>query len=49
MKRLNERVVLVNDADINRQAQYVLYWMQMYKRTSHNHALTFAIRKANET
>ena len=48
MKRINERVVLANEADTNRQARYVLYWMQMYKRTSHNHALTFAIRKANE-
>lgn len=48
MKRINERVVLANEADANPSARYVLYWMQMYKRTSHNHALTFAIRKANE-
>ena len=48
MKRINERVVRLNDVDENKSARYVLYWMQMYKRTSHNHALTFAIRKANE-
>lgn len=48
MKRINERVVQLNDAEINGKARYVLYWMQMFKRTSHNHALIFAIRKANE-
>src|SRR5438552_14013053 len=47
MRRINERVVQLNDAETNDNARYVLYWMQMYKRTSHNHALTFAIRKAN--
>lgn len=48
MHRINERVVQLNDESINKNARYVLYWMQMYKRTTHNHALTFAIRKANE-
>lgn len=48
MKRINERVVLLNDGETNKNARYVMYWMQMYKRASHNHALTFAIRKANE-
>ena len=48
MRRINERVVELNDAETNTNARYVLYWMQMYKRASHNHALTFAIRKANE-
>ena len=46
--RINERVVQLNDAGPNVKARYVLYWMQMFKRTSYNHALTFAIRKANE-
>src|SRR5688572_25545760 len=46
--RINERVVQLNDEKINKNARYVLYWMQMFKRTSHNHALTWAIRKANE-
>lgn len=48
MLRINERVVQLNDAETRPAARYVLYWMQMYKRTSYNHALTFAIRKANE-
>ncbi len=46
--RINERVIQLNDRPINENAQYVLYWMQMFKRTSHNHALIHAIRKANE-
>ncbi len=46
--RINERVVQLNDKRINENGRYVLYWMQMFKRTSHNHALIFAIRKANE-
>ena len=48
MLRINERVVQLNDGEVNKNARYVLYWMQMYKRSSYNHALTFAIRKANE-
>jgi deoxyribodipyrimidine photo-lyase len=46
--RVNERVVQLNRADTNPNARYVLYWMQMYKRASYNHALTFAICKTNE-
>jgi deoxyribodipyrimidine photo-lyase len=46
--RINERVVQLNDKQTNPNARYVLYWMQMFKRTSHNHALIWAIRKANE-
>jgi deoxyribodipyrimidine photo-lyase len=46
--RINERVVQLNDKQPNTSARYVLYWMQMFKRTSHNHGLIWAIRKANE-
>lgn len=46
--RINERVLQLNDKPVNQKARYVLYWMQMFKRTSHNHALIWAIRKANE-
>ena len=46
--RINERVVQLNDKPVNTGARFVLYWMQMFKRTSHNHALRWAIRKANE-
>lgn len=46
--RINERVVQLNDKEINGKARYVLYWMQMFKRVENNHALIWAIRKANE-
>lgn len=46
--RINERVVQLNDAEPGKNAGYVLYWMQMFKRIDQNHALTYAIRKANE-
>jgi deoxyribodipyrimidine photo-lyase len=46
--RINERVIQLNDKPINEKSRYVLYWMQMFKRTSHNHAFIWAIRKANE-
>lgn len=48
MKQIDERITLLNDKPENKKARYVLYWMQMYKRTTHNHALKFAIEKANE-
>jgi deoxyribodipyrimidine photo-lyase len=43
-----ERVKLLNDCQPNTRAQFVLYWMQMYKRVDNNHALNFAIERANE-
>jgi deoxyribodipyrimidine photo-lyase len=46
--QIEERVSLLNDRQPNPTARYVLYWMQMTKRAHHNHALNFAIRKANE-
>jgi deoxyribodipyrimidine photo-lyase len=46
--RINERVVALNDKPVNQRARYVLYWMQMFKRVDNNHALVWAIRKANE-
>ena len=48
MKHINERVVRLNDHEINENAKYVLYWMQIFKRTTHNHSLTYAIRRSNE-
>jgi deoxyribodipyrimidine photo-lyase len=44
----HERVSLLNDRDPDPDGRYVLYWMQMTKRAHHNHALDFAIQKANE-
>ena len=46
--RINERVIQLNDGRVNTDARYVLYWMQMYKRVDNNHALIYAIRRANE-
>jgi deoxyribodipyrimidine photo-lyase len=48
MKQISERVQLLNDKPENSGGRYVLYWMQMYKRATHNHALNFAIELANE-
>lgn len=46
--QINERVRQLNDRPINKKGRYVLYWMQMFKRVENNHALVWAIRKANE-
>ncbi len=48
MKQISERVHLLNDKSENKKAEYVLYWMQMFKRTTYNHALNFAIEQANK-
>jgi len=48
MKQISERVQLLNDKSANNDGKYVLYWMQMFKRTTHNHALNYAIGQANE-
>jgi deoxyribodipyrimidine photo-lyase len=45
---LSSRVTRLNDAQVNTKGRYVLYWMQMFKRASHNYALNFAIQMANE-
>ena len=37
----------MNDLQENKGGRYVLYWMQMFKRPETNHALRFAIEKAN--
>lgn len=42
------RVQALNKEQENEQGQYVLYWMQASQRESHNHALEYAIERANE-
>ncbi len=42
-----ERVQLLNDKEAA-NGQYVLYWMQASQRALDNHALEFAVRRANE-
>jgi deoxyribodipyrimidine photo-lyase len=48
MEQINERTKLLNEKEVNKKAKYVMYWMQIFKRTHDNHALKFAIEKANE-
>ena len=42
-----ERINILND-EKPKDGKYVLYWMQAAQRTEYNHALEYAIRKANE-
>ncbi len=43
----DERIKLLNDAD-PRDGAYTLYWIQQSQRTELNHALEFAVQRANE-
>ncbi len=43
----DERVRRLNDGNV-RAGRYVLYWMQASCRAEDNHALEFAVRRANE-
>ena len=45
---MSDRVQVLNDAPIRAEAKYVLYWAQMNRRTTSNHALAHAISLANE-
>ncbi len=45
---LSNRVTKLNNTKENTKGRYVLYWMQMFKRASHNYALNVAIQMANE-
>jgi len=45
---LSLRVTQLNDAQPNTKGRYVLYWMQMFRRVTHNYALNFAIQMANQ-
>ena len=43
----DERIISLNDEKVT-DGEYVLYWMQAAQRSEYNHALEYAIRKANE-
>jgi deoxyribodipyrimidine photo-lyase len=46
---LEHRVRPLNDAPLRTSgAEYVLYWCQMNRRVAANHALLYAVEKANE-
>jgi deoxyribodipyrimidine photo-lyase len=42
------RVRDVNSKEFNTKGEYVLYWMQAYRRLHYNHALDYAINLAEE-
>ncbi|MEW5979173.1 MAG: deoxyribodipyrimidine photo-lyase [Acidobacteriota bacterium] len=44
---MNQRVKCLKDVAVPKGSQYVLYWMQMSKRSEYNHALRFAAEQAN--
>ena len=43
----DKRIKLLNESD-SRKGDYTLYWMQQSQRTELNHALEFAIQRANK-
>src|SRR5262245_20938732 len=42
------RLHRLNDSPMAHRADFVLYWMQAQRRLSHNHALDYALKCANE-
>jgi deoxyribodipyrimidine photo-lyase len=42
-----ERIQFLNEATVQHRT-YVLYWMQASQRTEYNHALEYALMRANE-
>ena len=42
-----ERISQLNDKDVQ-DGDYVLYWMQEAQRAGYNHALDYAVQRANE-
>lgn len=43
-----ERIFRLNDSPERPERDYVLYWMQMNRRVESNHALLYAIERAND-
>ena len=43
-----ERVQTLNEAEVAADGAYVLYWMQQAQRAELNHALEYAVHRANE-
>jgi len=44
----NERIRRLNDHAPDPEGDYVLYWMQQSQRAAFNHALEYAVRRANQ-
>jgi deoxyribodipyrimidine photo-lyase len=47
LKIQDERVQDLNEEDL-KEGDYVLYWMQSSQRAEHNHALEYAVQRAND-
>src|SRR5918994_1263483 len=47
LKIQDERVQNLNEEDL-KDGDYVLYWMQSSQRAEHNHALEYAVQRAND-
>ena len=45
---MHPRIRLLNEASVNSDAQYVLYWAQMNRRVDFNHGLAYAIHWADK-
>lgn len=43
-----ERIKLLKDIKRDTKGKYILYWMQQSQRVNYNHALNYAIEKANK-
>jgi deoxyribodipyrimidine photo-lyase len=48
MEIQEERIRPLNEKDVVREGDYVLYWMQEAQRAEYNHALEYAVQRANE-
>jgi deoxyribodipyrimidine photo-lyase len=43
---MGNRVKKLNDIEINKNGEYILYWMQQSQRVEYNHALSYGIMEA---
>ena len=48
MEIQEERIRPLNEKDVVREGDYVLYWMQEAQRAEYNHALEYAVQRAND-
>ncbi len=45
--KFDKRVKLTNNKVLNKDGEYVVYWMQNAMRVEYNHALNYAVKRAN--
>ena len=45
---MSNRVKTLNDIEINKNGEYILYWMQQSQRVEYNHALSYGIMEAEK-